>query len=195
MYIKLLLFVVLTGVVLISSAQEAKQEQPVKKGCSCSFSSINQIGVLNGGKGAYFEAQTINGVRYKTWFAGIGVGLDYYFRHGYPVFLDVRKDLLDKPFTPFFYIDGGFHLVNKKIVPESRWYQNVYSNGFYGGAGVGYKVGFRSKFRVLASAGYSYKNVTRKYENVLGCGTPCWEHYYTYKNYLHRFSMKLGVQF
>lgn len=193
---KILLVVFFTGIVCITSAQEAKQGQPAKQGCSCSFSSINQVGVLNGSKGAYFQLQTINGVRYKTWFAGVGAGIDYYTRRGFPVFLDVRKDIFDKRSTPFLYADAGIHLVYKQKEKLSQWYQNTYSNGFYGDAGIGYKLGFRSAGGLLVSAGYSYKNINRKYEYITTCPTArCYEDYFTYKNYYHRLSLKLGWQF
>lgn len=193
---KIFLLVVFTGLVLITSAQEAKQEQPAKQGCSCSFSSINQIGVLNGSKGAYLQLQTINGIRYKTWFAGIGAGIDYYTRRGFPLFLDVRKDIFDKRSTPFLYADAGIHLVYKKKEKLSQWYQNTYSNGFYGDAGIGYKLGFRSTGGLLVSAGYSYKYIDRKYEYITVCPTVrCYEDYFTYHNYYHRLSLKVGWQF
>lgn len=196
MQMKILLVVVFTGIVCIASAQEAKQGQPAKHGCSCSFSSINQAGVLNGSKGAYLQLQTINGIRYKTWFAGIGAGIDYYTHRGFPVFLDVRKDVFNKRSTPFLYADAGIHLVNNAKEKLSEWYQNTYSNGFYGDAGIGYKLGFRSAGGLLVSAGYSYKNINRRYEYINTCGTPnCYEDYFTYKNYYHRLSLKLGWQF
>jgi hypothetical protein len=196
MKIKLLFLVVLTGCVFITSAQEANQEQPAKKGCSCSFSSINQIGDLYGSKGAYFQVQTINGIRYKTWFAGVGAGIDFYTRGGFPVFLDVRKDVFEKGSTPFLYADAGIHLVHDRKEEESQWYQNTYSNGFYGDAGLGYKLDLHGAGRLLVSAGYSYKNINRRYEYVSTCPTArCYENYYTYKSYLHRLSLKLGLQF
>jgi hypothetical protein len=195
MKIKLLFLVVFTACVLIASAQEANQERPAKKGCSCSFSSINQIGGLYGSKGTYFQVQTINGIRYKTWFAGVGAGIDYYTRRGIPVFLDVRKDIFEKRSTPFLYADAGIHLVRDRKEALSRWDQNTYSNGFYGDAGVGYKLHLHGAGRLLVSAGYSYKNINRRFEYIFSCPTTrCNENYYTYKNYLHRLSVKLGLQ-
>jgi hypothetical protein len=196
MYKKLFLLVVLTKCVLVISAQEAKQEQPAKKGCSCSFSSINQAGILNGTRGAYFLIQSINGVKYKTWFAGIGVGIDNYFRPGVPLFIDVRKYLFDKSNTPFFYADAGVHIVRDKNDRVNAWYEDRYRNGTYAEAGMGYKFGFHEKGRWLFSAGYSYKYVERRNVFTGECPTlRCYEGYYTYKNYLHRLSVKLGVQF
>lgn len=192
-----LLLVIVTGSIYITSAQEAKQEQPAKKGCSCSFSSINQAGVLNGSKGAFLTVQSINGIKYKTWFAGVGVGFDNYYRSGFPVFLDVRKDLLTKEQTPFLYADIGYHFVRDKKDRVNEWYENTYNNGsMYTDIGIGYRFGFLSKSRWVISAGYSYKYI--KYDNkyIWECPTArCYENYITVKSYLHRYSMKLGFQF
>ena len=189
------LFVVLTGTALVTNAQAANQEQSAKKGCSCSFSSINQAGFLIGSKVPAYQFQSINGIKYKTWFAGVGVGMENYFRAGIPVFFDVRKFLLKKSAAPFLYADVGVHIVRDKNDRLNQWYENQYHNGAYAEAGVGYKFGFSGKDRWLISAGYSYKYV--KYQNLYlgGCQTArCYENYYTYKNYLHRYAMKLGFQ-
>lgn len=193
--ISLLLWIVLSGSILRSNAQVKKQEQP-QKGCSCSFSSINQTGILYGTKGAYYLLETINGIKYKTWFAGIGVGVDPYFRTGYPVFFDLRKDLINKNSSPFLYADVGVHIVKDKNDQVNQWYENIYSNGTYTNAGIGYKFAIFSKFKGVISAGYSYKNVVRK--NVyLGnnCTSGrCYDNYDTYKDYLHRGTVRIGFQ-
>ena len=192
---RLLLLWFFLGFVLMTSAQEAKQERPAKKGCSCSFSSIVQAGVLNGSKGVNFQMQAINGIRYKTWFAGVGVGVDNYYRGGVPVFFDVRKYILKKSTTPFVYGDIGVHFVSDKKDVTNSWFEDRYHNGFYSEAGVGYKFGFQGKDRWIISAGYSYKYVKRLNVNIWECPTSrCNELYYTYKNYLHRYAMKIGIQ-
>ena len=80
MPMKYLLFVILLQgeCGFITSAQEAKQEQPAKKGCSCAFSSIIQAGALAGVKGTEALIQTVNGIRLHTWYIGVGIGLDHY---------------------------------------------------------------------------------------------------------------------
>ena len=184
------------GACLTVSSQEAKQEQPAKKGCSCSFSSINQLGIVSGSGGASALLQSVNGIRYKTWFAGIGVGVDLYKRGSIPVFLDVRKDIFNAANTPFIYADVGMHFPDKKIVSESPWYESEYASRFYSDAGIGYRMGKKSKRGFLASAGYSYKYVTRLLQykgpcGVAGCGNVMDSYY---KSYLHRISIKVGWQ-
>ena len=190
-----LLFVLLImGIGFTTSAQEKKQEQPAKKDCSCSFSSINQLGIVGGSRGLGPLLQSVNGFRYKTWFAGIGLGIDVYKRGTIPVFLDVRKDFFNAPATPFIYADGGIHLPYKKIVPEDQWYESEYSTGFYSDAGIGYKLGSRKKGGVLVTAGYSYKHVERVYRFKHVCDY-CYRALYNYTSYLHRISIKFGWQF
>ncbi len=55
---------ILTGIV---DAQEKKS--------ALKFSSINSVGLLSGQSQTSFTMQTINGVKYKTWFTGIGQAL------------------------------------------------------------------------------------------------------------------------
>src|SRR5262245_27408802 len=90
-------------------AQQAKENRAAKKNCGCSFNSLAQLGILEGEAGTAFQLQTINGIQFKTWSAGIGVGLDYYKYRSIPLFLDLRKYILNKPRTPFLYADGGIH--------------------------------------------------------------------------------------
>ena len=191
-----LLLVFVTGSIYTTSAQEVKQERPAKKGCSCSFGSINQAGVLNGSKGASLTLQSINGIKYKTWFAGVGLGFDGYYRSGFPLFLDVRKDLQNKEQTPFLYADVGYHFLRDTKDRLNEWYENTYNKGsMYTDVGVGYRFGFLSKNRWVISAGYSYKYVRYYNRYLWECPTArCNESYITVKNYLHRYSMKLGFQ-
>ncbi|HEY8898109.1 MAG TPA: hypothetical protein VIM79_24955 [Niastella sp.] len=193
----LFLLVIVTGSIYTSSAQETKREQPAKKGCSCSFSSLNQAGVLNGSKGAFLTIQSINGIKYKSWFAGVGVGADGYYRASLPVFLDVRRDLLKKKETPFLYADVGYHFILDTKDRLSQWYENVYNRGsMYTDVGVGYRFGFTRTGSWVVSAGYTYKYVVYDNKYLYECPTArCYENYFTVKSYLHRYSMRLGYQF
>lgn len=193
----LLLWIICCGAVCIAHAQVEKQVQP-RKGCSCSFSSINQTGLLFGTNGTYYLLQTINGISYKTWFAGIGVGVDPYFRTSYPLFVDLRKNFLDKKNTPFVYGDVGAHIIKDKHDQQNFWYENVYrGGGAYTDAGIGYRFSILSFFQGVISAGYSFKFVERKNRPIdVYCPSGrCYDNYTTYKDYLHRGTVKIGFQF
>src|SRR4051812_7335906 len=144
--------------VFTARAQTEDKTKPAKKHCSCSFSSIEQVGVLRGPYSSYFQAQVINGIRYKTWFAGAGAGLDFYRYKGVPIFLDVRKHFSKNKFSPFIYADGGIHLARMNN-EKSLYGTTKYKNGFYYDVGFGYKVNLVNKSGLLLSAGYSYKRV------------------------------------
>jgi hypothetical protein len=196
MQLKLVWLITWLGCGSIANAQTDSTAKPAKRSCSCAFSSINQVGVLKGeGWSSYFLFQTINGISYKTWFAGIGVGGDFYPVDGIPVFFDIRKNILKKKNTPFVYADAGIHFadMNKE---ESLWMRTEYTNGFYYDVGAGYKIGFNKRSGILLSAGYSYKAVDQKEFTSAGCGIyPCDESLSTYAWRLNRWSFKLGWQF
>lgn len=189
---------VIVGCILTVAAvaQNSTPATTAKKGCSCGFSSINQAGVLTGEAGSFFQVQTINGMRYNTWFAGVGVGLDYYKKRGIPVFLDVRKDILNKPSTPFVYADGGIHY--SWVVEEDQPWGGItrtFSNDFYNDIGIGYKVSLKDQQAVLLSAGYSHKSVKETTTYTQSCPScpPTRKEIYNYT--FNRLTLKLGYRF
>jgi hypothetical protein len=195
MPLKLVLLITWMGLCSLANGQTDKPTKPVKRSCSCSFSSINQVGVLKGEPGSYIQFQTINGIRYKTWFAGIGAGADFYPVDGIPFFFDIRKNILKKQFTPFVYADAGIHFVDKNKT-ENQWQRSEYTNGFYYDVGLGYKIGVNNKSGLLLSGGYSYKIVEQKIYSISACGIyPCDQNQNTYTRRLNRLSLKLGWQF
>ena len=62
------------------------------------FSSALRAGLLNGeADKAGTEIQIVGGINYKTWFTGLGGGIDYYANlKSIPLFIDVRKDFKEK---------------------------------------------------------------------------------------------------
>ena len=144
----LLLFLFITVNV---SAQKAK---PV-------FQSTMQGGLLEGERGSAFQLQTINGIQYSTWFAGLGAGLDYYHTRSIPVFLNVRKEFFKKEKTPFVYVNGGYHFPWLKEGGE-QWYTTETEGGLYYDAGIGYQVPVMRKSAFFFSIGYSQKNIREK---------------------------------
>lgn len=195
MQLKLVWLITWIGICSIATAQTDSTTKPAKSSCSCAFSSINQVGVLKGEPGSYFLFQTINGISYKSWFAGVGVGADFYPVDGIPVFLDIRKNILKKKNTPFVYADAGIHFADMNKT-ENSWQRVEYSNGFYYDVGVGYKIGGNKRSGLLLSGGYSRKVVDEKQYAITGCSFyPCddYRNRYTWK--LNRWSLKLGWQF
>lgn len=163
------------------------------------FSSQNNIGLLEGSSGSAFQLQTINGIRSGQWFAGIGTGLDYYHLRSIPVFLSVNRYLTPKNRSPFLSLDGGLNYAwakrersRENDIISSRFYPSLYWSG-----GLGYKTGLKNKQdALLVSLGYSYKEINEKQEKTVFCiNPPCPPQVETYHFGLKRVSIRIGWQF
>jgi hypothetical protein len=156
-----MLCIMLIMIVGIVSAQQNNSVRPWQ------FHSINNVGLLEGETGSAFQLQTINGVNYKSWFAGIGVGLDFYRLRTIPLFADFRKEFGKGNNKVFVYSDVG---INFSWVTDQQKTINVendkFHNGFYGDWGLGYKVMVNRKNNLLLSLGYSYKRTVETYDQI-----------------------------
>jgi hypothetical protein len=175
-----------------------KNDASVDKGngCKCGFQSLFQAGILEGVSGPSWNIQTINGTYYKTWFAGIGLGLDHYTMRTIPLFLDIRKELLRRTRTPFLYADGGIHFDWLKTKEKPGWGSSDYDRRFYYDLGAGYKIGFGRRDALLVSAGYTMKTLREEREVIIQCvAPPCnaSNDYYSYT--FSRLTFKVGWQF
>ena len=120
------------------------------------FSSINQVGILKGNSDQTYQLQTINGVSYRTWFAGIGVGMEEYYLKTFPLFIEVRRDLFSKRATPFIYADLGVSFPSDSE-EKTAWQRSEYKKGMYYDCGIGYSIPIKGSLSFNFSAGYSLK--------------------------------------
>jgi hypothetical protein len=172
-----------------------------------SFSSQNYAGLLEGEYGSKFQLQTINGFTYKNWFAGLGTGIDWYYRRSIPAFVSVSKSFLKKESRSFFITaGGGVNFPWKDEKDFNAWGYSIEKMrpGVYYEAGFGYKIGIGKKNdAAMIQLGYSYKHVGEKAKNRI-------VYYYSYSilpgpqpseytnefdYYLRRVSLKLGWSF
>ena len=188
---------IITLVLCLPLCAQLVQSAPVKKNnCDCGFQGIVQGGLLEGTIGSSWSVQTINGAYYKTWFAGIGIGLDHYTMRTIPLFVDVRKDLLTRKRTPFLYADAGIHFAWLRNKEKPAWDGGEYNRGLYYDAGLGYKFGLGKRDALLISAGYTMKSLREERLVVRQCiQAPCdaSKEYYNYT--FSRLSFKIGWQF
>ena len=125
------------------------------------FNSINNIGLLSGEMQNKFTFQTINGLQYKSWFAGVGAALDNYGYRSIPAFIDLRRTLELNEWQPFVYIDGGINFpLYTSDLPRKWGSTDAYKlqNTFYGEAGAGVKRKLSKRLQFDFSIGYSYKH-------------------------------------
>ncbi|MEO5684734.1 MAG: hypothetical protein ABIQ88_18985 [Chitinophagaceae bacterium] len=155
------------------------------------FHSVNQAGLLQGESKGAFHLQSVNGFENKSWFAGIGVGLDYYRYKSIPLFLDLKKYFGKTKNRFFIYADGGVHFV--WIKNEEAYLKEKYTPGFYSNTGLGYKAGLRNGTAIILSAGYSYKKVNLEQEqNFCGIVGPCTIYQNKYAYDLNRLLIQFG---
>lgn len=162
------------------------------------FSSQNYLGFIEGEAGTSFQLHSINGLKYKTWFAGIGAGLDYYYLRSVPVFFSVNKFLGEKKRTFFVSGDAGMSFPWQKSGDFYYYYSSAqkYTPSLYWAQSIGYKIGFRGNDALLFSIGYSYKKLKGVSEYELPCiNPPCPVNKERYEYRLKRISVKAGWMF
>ena len=167
------------------------------------FHSINNIGLLEGGSDESLQLQTINGVSYKSFFGGVGVGLDNYYRKSIPLFVDVRKNFSGKRNTAFVYLDLGAVYPWDKTAGD-QWSSSQYKTGFLYDGGIGYSLPIGGRFSMNLSAGYSQRTLKEVNETgrwyfftdnmPFAPSSPAKDTVYNKYNF-NRFSFKIGFSF
>jgi len=190
-------FLVFVLVAMNGSAQNDKST----KVPAWQFHSINQLGFLEGSDGTAFQMQTINGVQYKSWFAGVGVGIDNYRFRSIPLFADFRKEFVVGKNYFFAYGGVGAHfmwLTNKQKTDYHQTNNGAdgFSNGLYYDAGIGYQVKLNSRIGIFVSPGFSHKSTEAKLSTpICPFYGPCYVSIDKYNYALNRLSVMVGVVF
>ena len=127
------------------------QEKISEKQKTLKFQSITQVAALAGSSDADFLIQSINGVKYQRFFAGAGVGLDFYNESSLPVTIELRQMILKNESSPFIYVAGGLNF------PIATSTNSDFKSGGYYDFGVGYHVPMNKNFSFIVSLGYSIK--------------------------------------
>jgi hypothetical protein len=164
------------------------------------FSTQNYAGLLEGGDGSSFQLQTINGIKYKTFFAGLGIGLDWYDQRSIPAFLSLSKEFFNKSKKSLYIAaNGGVNFPWRENNSEDWYYgtPDKFRAGLYWSSGVGYKIGLgKNSDAMLLHLGYSYKHLSEKMTTVMPCfNPPCPENTERYDFHLRRLSVMLGWSF
>ncbi|MGH2564874.1 MAG: hypothetical protein ACRDE8_09760 [Ginsengibacter sp.] len=165
------------------------------------FHSINSAGFLMGQSSGNALLQTVNGIRFKNFFTGVGIGIDYYRYKTLPLFFDGRK-YFGKKNNGFAYADLGYDFPLKNKPGKEILYYGTYkfNEGIYTDFGLGYKWKLIKKASFLLSAGYSYKKIFEKIGTTnpgIDCaiGISCPVDYTTYNYGFGRIVLKAGVDF
>ena len=152
-------FLFIPMLVLSVCVANGQNNKPVVK-----FHSLYSIALLQGQSGPAFQWQTINGVQYASWFAGVGAGVDYYNYRGVPLFIDLRKEFGSDLHKFFVYGDLGFHfnwLSASEKENNNFYYGGDFHKGIYTDAGIGYSLHAGKAGSLLFSIGHTYKTVNQ----------------------------------
>jgi hypothetical protein len=188
---KLLLFLVIFS---INTGNNTVLAQDKK----LAYSGMFNVSMLYGANKSATQLQTIHGLAYNGWFAGLGVGIDDYFEHSVPVFLDIRKNIFNKNNTPFVYVDGGINIVNKGRADQ--WQKTKMNAGYFTESGLGYNVDIGKNLILNFTCGYSFKSYEERLYTKQMIPTPPyqtdkWTLVNENKYSLNRFVMKVGLRF
>jgi hypothetical protein len=162
-----------------------------------SFHSINELGILKGTEKFAFEFQTINGVQYRSWFGGAGMGIDDYRFRSTMAYLDLRKNFGKSTNHIFLYGDAGINI----SWPSKRQKNDFpgvtlqkFHNGVYAATGVGYAIK-TGKNQLLFSAGYSFKRTKADVLDIrpIAYDGPPLHDVYDFK--FHRIDFRVGWSF
>ena len=182
--------------VLLFIVSSGRGQEMKTGGRKINFTSINQAGVVSGSSHESWLIQTINGIKKDKWSTGIGVGIDFYVERGVPLFLDIRRDLLNKKNTPFIYADGGTYFQWLNFIQKEQRMAIKRYPGLYYDIGGGWKLSGKNNRSFIVSAGYTFKQTKGKSTPTLWIPmpvtTPREPDYYKYK--YQRIVLKLGFQ-
>jgi len=173
---------------------------PARAQRKINFNSRNYIGLLEGENGSAFQVETTNGISYRSWFAGLGTGLDWYYIRSIPLFGSLSKSFLEKNNRSFFIstdIGINFPWTHQYYHDWNYGGTEKYYNGLYLTAGIGYKTGIGKKSdAILLQLGYSYKHTKeRVFSNYPCLVCPNSETTSIYNFYLRRLSLRAGWGF
>ena len=191
--------VFLIGCCLLLSGVSIAQTDSTQTGSTLNrfrFHPVIAVGLLEGESSSALQLQAVNGVQYRTWFAGIGAGIDRYAIRSIPLFLDVRKNFGIGRAPLFAYADGGVHFLWPRKTDESFRMPDEYRNGVYYEAGLGYRLLLKRQSALLFSAGYSEKKYRRDAAQYYPClVAPCPEVKQRFDYTLRRIAVKAGWMF
>jgi len=161
------------------------------------FSSQISTGIVEGQHNTNFHIELLNGIRYKTWFAGIGTGLDYYYYRSIPVYFSGIKYLSPRNHSFFMQGDAGINFVwEDETISTGNEVSHEFKPGLYWNGILGFATGLDRKNAFSFGLGYSYKSLKEIKEVAVRCfNPPCENTFETYQYNLKRLTLRLGWQF
>ena len=154
---RILLFLIFISATFLVMAQQKKAKY--------NFHSVNNLALVNGNSAVSTALQSVNGIQHGPWFAGLGVGIDYYRYRTVPLFADLRYSFGKKKNKFFAYADAGMnftwvqdHFIDNPTIWNNQT-SNRFKNGIYTDIGFGYSAGAKNGNAFVLSLGHSHKSM------------------------------------
>jgi hypothetical protein len=189
---KLLVFVALMMIAAPVLSQQSKT----------GYTGSLEAALVNGGYESNAAITMTHGLGFKGITASVGAGIDYYRFRSVPVFIDLKKYFTIAKLQPFIQASAGLNVAwpttEQKIVQRWWWQGNdtiSFSNGIYSKAVMGIVLNPGKQVKISAVAGWSYKSVTTRYDELVFDGTGSRMEIRTMIFGLNRLYVGLGVSF
>ncbi len=160
------------------------------------FKSINTVGFAVGQSPPQMLFQSVNGLAYQDWFAGIGVGLDEYEIKSLPLFADIRMDFGEEK-KGFIYGDIGYNFFLEDKTEDMLFAGTLstYKGGVYTDIGIGLRTKFIKKVNMVFSLGHSYKSLKNtQVRTICGIIPPCYDETSRFTHNYGRINLKVGFE-
>ncbi|HPH91370.1 MAG TPA: hypothetical protein PLZ68_11130 [Ferruginibacter sp.] len=128
------------------------------------FHSFNSLQLLMGKTNNSFSIHSVNGLQWNKFFAGAGIGFDYYYHTSVPLFLELRHDITNGERKLQVFANGGVHIPfgnTNKIEPGKT---GDFKPGRLFAAGVDYYIPLK-KDAVVFGLAFSQKKETQMVDN------------------------------
>lgn len=162
------------------------------------FASINTIGILHGDAGVFGNIQSVNGGVKNNWFAGIGLGVDWYKYKSVTATAEVKDYLLkEKNFGVNAGIGYNFPFNNKPdFTVIDTYYTPTFAGGLYTNVGIFYEFKLLKKYRGIINPGFNLKKMSLTTKDISPCLVPpCPETSSKYQYNFQTLSIKTGLIF
>ncbi|MFT3949101.1 MAG: hypothetical protein QM763_19205 [Agriterribacter sp.] len=162
------------------------------------YRSYNFIGVVAGEAKSAYQVLTTHGIQHRSWYAGIGAGIDDYRNRTVPLFVSIVKQVLPQN-NMFVNINAGTQFIWGKNERHTLW--NAVDSkafpGFLGEAGIGYRLPVGKDGQgMMFGTYYSYKSFREKFTVVGICNNPPCENMTEYiDSKFNRWAFKVGFVF
>lgn len=160
MFMNRLLLIIL-GIAFSAEKLEAQESNKSVNSRTYRFHSFNTIQILNGSSTISVAINTVNGLKYKKFFCGIGTGFDYYHHTTVPLYLEARLDLFKRKGKLQLFGNGGLSI---PFSSQNESKSGPYKTGSLYGAGLDYLVPIK-KEAIIVGVAFSNKQVIQMVDN------------------------------